>query len=252
MAYLKIDIFVLMKFITDHFYSVYRTFNLLTQGRFLLYFLPGVVLAIIFFFYLQSLNTVNNFLGIVSYIPFIGDSLETGINKVFGWAEGFSFFVFQFVVITLLSPFHTVLSEKIDREETGSNFENSWSKIINDLVRTIGVAVLGGLMYLFVKLIWLIVAYIFGIGFLTPYMTIVFVAFFTGFNSYDFSLERYGYSVAKSWMYAFKYPLHMILTGLIFTGFLAIPHIGIILAPVFLTMVGTLSFLKIREREAVY
>ena len=240
-----------MKFITDHFYSVYRTFNLLIQGRFLLYFLPGVALAIIFFFFLQSLNTINNNLGIVSYIPYFGDSLETGVNKVFEWAEGISFFVFQFIVITLLSPFHTVLSERIDREETGSNFENSWSKIINDLVRTIGVAILGGLMYLFIKLVWLMVAYIFGIGFLTPYMTIVFVAFFTGFNSYDFSLERYGYSVAKSWTYAFKHPFHMISTGLIFTGFLAIPHIGIVLAPVFLTMVGTLSFLKIRNREVV-
>jgi uncharacterized protein involved in cysteine biosynthesis len=92
-------------------------------------------------------------------------------------------------------------------------------------------------------------AYIFGLGFLTPYMTIIFIAFFTGFNSYDFSLERYDYSVAQSWGYAFSHPLHMITTGLIFTGFLAIPHIGIVLAPVFLTMVGTLSFLKIRNRE---
>lgn len=240
-----------MKFITDHFYSVYSTCNLLIHGRFLLYFLPGFVLAIFFFFYIQSLNTVNNYLGIVSYIPYIGDSLEIGVNKVIGWAEDISFFVFQFLVITVLSPFHTVLSERIDREETGSNFENSWSKIINDLVRTIGVAILGGLMYLFIKLVWLGVAYIFGIGFLTPYMSIVFVAFFTGFNSYDFSLERYDYSVAKSWAYAFKHPLHMISTGLIFTGFLAIPHVGIVLAPVFLTMIGTLSFLQIRKREVV-
>lgn len=240
-----------MKFITDHFYSVYRSFSLLIQGRFLLYFLPGVVLAVIFFFYLQSLNTVNNYLGIVSYIPYIGDSLQSGVNILFGWVEGISLFVFQFVVITLLSPFHTILSEKLDRAETGSDFKTSWEKIINDIVRTIGVAILGGLMYLFIKFVWLMIAYLLGIGFLTPYISIVLIAFFTGFNSYDYSLERYDYSVVKSWGYAFKHPLHMISTGLIFTGFLAIPHVGIVLAPVFLTMVGTLSFLKIRNREVV-
>ena len=250
-AYFKIDIFDLMNFITDHIYSIYRSFTMIIQGKYLLYFLPGMLLAIGYFYYIQSLNSVNDYLGIVGYVPYIGESLQTGVSVFFGWIEGLSLFIFQFILITLLSPFHTVLSERIDREETGSNFENSWSKIINDLVRTIGVAILGGLMYLFIKLIWLMIAYILGIGFLTPYMTIVFISFFTGFNSYDFSLERYDYSVAQSWGYAFKHPLHMISTGLIFTGFLAIPHIGIVLAPVFLTMVGTLSFLKIRNREVV-
>jgi len=239
-----------MKFITDHAYAVYRTFSLLVQGKYLLFFLPGVVLAIGYFFYLQSLSTVNDYLGVVSYVPYIGDSLQAGVTIFFGWIEGLSLFVFQFILITLLSPFHTILSEKLDREETGSDFKNSWEKIINDIVRTIGVAILGGFMYLFIKLIWLMLAYVLGLGFLTPYMSLIFIAFFTGFNSYDFSLERYNYSVAKSWGYAFTHPLHMIVTGLIFTGFLAIPHIGIVLAPVFLTMVGTFSFLRIRQRNS--
>lgn len=238
-----------MKFIVDHFYSVYRTLTLLFQGNYLLYFLPGVVLAIGYFFYMQSLNTVNDYLGLVSYVPYIGDSLQSGVNIFFGWVEGISLFIFQFVLITLLSPFHTILSEKLDRAETGSDFKSGWEKIINDIVRTIGVAILGGIMYLFFKFIWLLIAFVFGIGFLTPYMSIIFIAFFTGFNSYDFSLERYDYSVAKSWGYAFRHPLHMILTGLIFTGFLAIPHVGIVLAPVFLTMVGTLTFIRIRKRN---
>lgn len=238
-----------MKFITDHFSAIYRSFVLLTQGKYLVYLLPGIVLAIAYFFYIQSLNSVNEYISVVSYIPFIGESLKSGVDIFFGWIEGLSLFIFQFILITLLSPFHTILSERLDREETGSNFQNSWSKIINDIVRTIGVAILGGLMYLFIKFIWLMLAYICGLGFLTPYMTIIFIAFFTGFNSYDFSLERYDYSVAQSWGYAFSHPFHMISTGLIFTGFLAIPHIGIVLAPVFLTMVGTLSFLKIRNRE---
>ena len=238
-----------MKFITDHFSAIYRSFVLLTQGKYLVYFLPGIVLAIAYFFYIQSLNSVNEYISVVSYIPHIGESLKAGVDIFFGWIEGLSLFIFQFILITLLSPFHTILSERLDREETGSNFQNSWSKIINDIVRTIGVAILGGLMYLFIKFIWLMLAYICGLGFLTPYMTIIFIAFFTGFNSYDFSLERYDYSVAQSWGYAFSHPFHMISTGLIFTGFIAIPHIGIVLAPVFLTMVGTLSFLKIRNRE---
>lgn len=239
----------MIRFFTDHIYSVYRTFSLLVQGKYLLYFLPGVVLAILYFYYIQTLSNVNDYVGVVGYVPYIGDSLQSGVNTFFGWIEGISLFIFQFVLITLLSPFHTILSEKLDHAETGSDFQNGFGKIVNDIVRTIGVAILGGIMYLFLKFIWFLVAYILGIDFLTPYMSLFFIAFFTGFNSYDFSLERYDYSVVESWRYAFKHPLHMITSGLIFTGLLAIPFVGVVLAPVILTMVGTLSFLNIRKRQ---
>lgn len=238
-----------MNAIKDHFEAVIRCFQLFLQGKFLLFFLPGVMISIFFLYYLQSVKSVSGYLDVVSYVPWVGDYLQTGVSTLVGWIEGISIFIFQFVLITVLSPVHTILSEKLDSHETQRTFKAGWEKIINDIVRTIGIAILGGLMYLFFKLIWSLLAWLLGLGFITPYISLILIAFFTGFNSYDFSLERYDYSVSKSWGFAFRHPLHMVLTGLIFTGLLSIPYIGVVLAPVFLTMVGTLSFLKINARK---
>jgi CysZ protein len=238
-----------MRVIVDHVQVMVRCMQLIVQGKFLVYFLPGVLISILFLYYMQSVKSVGGYLDVVAYVPWVGDYLQSGVTTLLSWIEGISIFVFQFVLITVLSPVHTILSEKLDRHETQRNFKAGWEKIINDIVRTIGIAILGGLMYLFSKLIFSVLFWLIGLSALTPYISIVLIAFFTGFNSYDFSLERYDYSVAKSWGYAFKHPLYMICTGLIFTGFLAIPFIGVVIAPVFLTMVGTLNFLRIQTRE---
>lgn len=235
--------------ILDHLYALKRTFQLLLNGKFLLYFIPGIVIAILYLWYLNTVSTVNDTLGVVSYIPWVGSYLEEGKNILFGWVEGISLFVYQFLIITALSPFHTLLSEKIDTNETGNKFDFGWEKVVNDIVRTLGVVILGGLLYLGVKLIWMLLAWIVGISFLNPVVSAIIIGFFTGFNSYDYCLERYDISVYKSWKYAWKHPLHMIITGGIFSSLLFIPYIGVVIAPVFLTIVGTICFLRIRGRE---
>lgn len=238
-----------MNAILDHLYAFKKTFLLLMNGKFLLYFIPGIIIAIFYLWYLQSVSTVDNYLDIVTYIPWIGNYLEEGKNILFSWIEGISIFIYQFIIITVLSPFHTLLSEKIDTHESGNKFNFGWDKIVNDIVRTLGVVILGGLLYIGIKLIWVLLAWIVGISFLNPIVSAILIGFFTGFNSYDYCLERYDISVYKSWKYAWKHPLHMLITGGIFSSLLYIPYIGVVLAPVFLTIMGTLCFLRIRARE---
>jgi CysZ protein len=141
-----------------------------------------------------------------------------------------------------------MLSQRIDEHETGRKFDDGWIKFFNDIIRTIGVAALGGILYLIIKFIWWIIASIFGLSILTPFISAVAIGFFTGFNSYDFSLERHDVSVRKSWKYAFQHPLQMTLTGGIFTALLYIPFMGVVIAPVLLTMVGTLNYIRMENR----
>lgn len=238
-----------MHAILDHLYALKRTLQLLISGKFLLFFIPGIIIAVLYLWYLQSVSSVNNYLGVVSYIPWVGDYLESGKNALFGWIEGISLFVYQFIIITVLSPFHTLLSEKVDTHESGKQFKFGWEKIVNDIVRTLGVVILGGLLYLGIKLLWMLLAWIIGISFLNPIVSAILIGFFTGFNSYDYCLERYDISVYRSWKYAWKHPLHMLITGGIFSSLLFIPYIGVVIAPVFLTILGTICFLRIRNRE---
>jgi CysZ protein len=229
--------------------ALHWTFLQIVQGRYLLYFIPGIVIALFYIIYMSQVKSVDGMLSVVSYIPWVGSYLEEGKNTLFDWLEGVSLYFYQFIIITLLSPFHTLLSERIDEDITKRSFKSGWEKVINDLIRTLGVVILGGLLFVGMKLIWMLFAWLLGISFLNPFISALLVGFFTGFNSYDFSLERNNISVFQSWKYSRKHWVHMVITGGIFSAFLFIPYIGVVMAPVILTMIGTFCYIRIEQRE---
>lgn len=238
-----------MKAINNHIYAIKRALELLTKKRFLSFFIPGIIIVIPFYLFTFLVETIADFFGLVTYTPWIGNYLGTAFDTVFNWVNSLSIYMYQFTIITILSPFHTLLSQRVETHETGVLFESNWSKFFNDLIRTLGVIIFGGLLYLGLMLAWYFVAWIFGLAFLSPYVSLILVAFFTGFNSYDYALERHNIKVKESWKFAFNNPLHMLLTGLIFTALLFIPFIGVIIAPVLLTMVGTINYLKMKSEQ---
>lgn len=237
-----------MEAFKDHLYALKRAITLLLQGHFLVFFVPGLVIALLFFIYVLAVDTVGSFIGLVSYTPWIGSYIGTAVDSIFGWVNSISIFIYQFTIITLLSPFHTVLSQRVETHETGRSFASNTAKFINDILRTIGVVILGGAIYFSLFILWTFFSWIFGLAFLSPYVSAIFIAFFTGFNSYDYSLERHDVKIKDSWKFAFNNPPQMILTGLIFTMLLYIPILGVVIAPVLLTMVGTINYLKMKER----
>jgi CysZ protein len=230
-----------------HLYALKRSLILLRKKQFFVFFIPGVVIALIFFTYLLTVGAIGNVVELVSYTPWIGSYMGTAVDSVFDWVNSISIFVYQFTLITLLSPFLTVLSQRVETHETGKIFQSNRVKFINDILRTIGVAIVGGFIYFSLFLLWTFLAWIFGLSFLSPIVSAILIAFFTGFNSYDYSLERHAIKIKDSWKFAFSNPSQMILTGLIFTLLLFIPVLGVVIAPVLLTMVGTLNYLKMKE-----
>ena len=238
-----------MNALKDHYYSIKRSLTLLFQGHFLLYFIPGLFLALLFFIFSQGLSLVGSSFGFLGSIPWVGQYIGAAVNTTFGWIYGLSIFIYQFTILLLYSPFNTLLSQKLEAKETGKELIYDWVQIFKDILRLIGIVFIGGFLYLGAYLIWTIFAWILGISILSPFVSLVLVGFFTGFNSYDYSLERHKVGVIESWGYAFRHPLHMVLTGLLFTFLIFIPIIGVVLAPVLMTMVGTLNYLRIKERS---
>lgn len=238
-----------MNALKDHYFAIKRSFSLLFQGQYLLYFIPGLLLAFLFLIFSGGLSLVNSSLAFLGSTPWVGQYLGSAVNTTFGWIYGISIFIYQFTILLIYSPFNTLLSQKIEAEVTEQVITYNWMQIFKDILRLIGIVFIGGVLYLGIYLIWTIFVWILGISILSPFVSLFLVGFFTGFNSYDYSLERHKIGVIKSWGYAFSHPLHMVLTGLIFTFLIYIPIVGIVIAPVLLTMVGTLNYLKINERK---
>lgn len=237
-----------MNAIKDHYNTIIYSFSLLFKGRFLLFFIPGLALASLFLIFSGGLSLVNTSLGYLGSIPWIGSYIGTAVNTTLGWIYGASLFFYQFIIILIYSPFNTVLSQKVEAHETGKTIPFEWFQVFKDIFRLIGIVFFWGMLYVIIYLLWIFIAWIFGLSVLSPIVSLILVGFFTGFNSYDYSLERHKIGIINSWGYAFRHPLHLILTGLFFTLLLYIPIFGVVIAPVLLTMVGTLNYLRIKER----
>ena len=239
-----------MRELKNHLFALKRSIYLLRQKQFLVFFVPGILIALIFYSYIIIVGAVGDIFGLTSKTPWIGSYIGTAVDSVFNWVNSISIYIYQFTLITLLSPFHTVLSQRVETHENGNIYKSNIKKFFNDILRTIGVVFLGGLIYFSIFLCWIFIAWLTGITFLSPLVSAILIGFFTGFNSYDYSLERHNVKIKDSWKFAFRNPIKMILTGLVFTLILYIPIIGVVIAPVLLTMVGTINYLDIKKKKS--
>lgn len=240
-----------MKALKDHFFGIKHSISLLFKGQYLLFFIPGLLFAALFLIFSGGLSLINTSLTFLGSTPWVGQYLGSAIDATFGWFYGISIFVYQFTILLIYSPFNTLLSQKLEANDTGVTLSYNWIQIFKDILRLFGIVLVGGFLYLCIYLLWFIFAWLLGISILSPFVALLLVGFFTGFNSYDYSLERHKVGILGSWRYAFRHPLHMIFTGLLFTFLIYIPIIGVVLAPVIMTMVGTLNYLRIKKREKI-
>lgn len=240
-----------MKLITNHINSIFTSIQLLAQGKFLLFFIPGILVSFLFYIASALVHFIFDLLSYTGEIPWIGESLKMGVETVDGWSEVALIYCLQFVVLTLLSPFNTLLSEKLENHITGSQFKSGLRQIIKDMMRMIQILLLGLVIDIFLFILWdLTIANIFRVDSITPYYLLLINSFWFGFAFYDFSLERHKIASGKSYQFALKNVGYMILTGALFTLLLQLPYFGVAIGSVIVTMVATLNFLAIQKNKS--
>src|SRR5690554_7503737 len=62
-----------------------------------------------------------------------------------------------------------MLSEQVEIHETGQKFDSNWSKFFNDILRTIGGVIVGGIFYFIIYISWVFFAWMLGLSFLSPF-----------------------------------------------------------------------------------
>jgi CysZ protein len=240
-----------MKAVSRHIYAVTKVFEFWMKGEFLMYLIPYAVIGLIFGYFIYGIDA--------SAAESAVKSNDGWFSSVVSWVSSsmlsfLSFFLNQitaFLLLTLLSPVASILSEKLDNRLTGQTFDGGLARIITDVLRAVGIVFVTLILELVFMLVWFLISkllfFIPGIELISSIVYFIIPAFFFGLSFYDFSLERYQFSIGQSWTYARRNKLHMMLTGGLFSLILMIPFIGLIIAPVFLTMVSTIVFLKMNE-----
>jgi len=235
-----------MKAIQNHIYGIKATFESLSKGQMLVFFIPGLVVGIFFFFAFTYTSELSESATALNDVPLVGEYATSAVQSTLSMFDAIMLEVFKFVVLTLLSPFNCFLSEKFDNQLTGNKFDGGFVRMLNDILRAILIVILALIMEFFFLGVWWFISWILGISIINPIVYFAISSFFLGFAFYDFSLERYGIGTLSSWGVAFSNMLHMIITGGLFTLLFMIPFVGVIIAPVLMTMIATATYLKMR------
>ncbi len=144
-------------------------------------------------------------------------------------------YISGYIVIILMSPLLSYLSEKTEKILTGEEYTSDFSQIAKDVVR----GVLLSLRNLFLELILLFLMFLLSfipvVGLVATVFVFLISAYFYGFSFIDFSNERHQLNVKQSVKLVKKHKWLAIGNGTVFSLFLFVPFFS-----VFLSMFGSI------------
>jgi CysZ protein len=224
-----------MKTVQYHLKAIKTIFTLFSKGKFIIYFIPGLVLTI-FFYYVNSLlaklgksdvttNPNQTITVVVSALEYINNQFYT------------------FFILIILSPVNSILSKKLDTHLTDYVHTSSFSELLNNILRMIFVLSITLFFEFVIMGVWWLFALVTGLDFINPFLYVLVAAFFYGFSFYDYNLERYNRSTIGSLKYGTNHILSMLIAGGAFMLLKFVPYVGYIIAPILITMLTTIVYL---------
>ncbi len=234
-----------------HLKAITLVIESLKSNRFWVYFVPGLILVIPFLLFTNLFGFLFDVGSAENATNWFTRNAISGWTKIGSALDYMLTQLFIFSVITLLSPFNTLLSEKLDCYLTNQVFTFSLKRFFNDLLRMLVIVSIALILELSFHFIWWSISKIIGFNGTGFYgiIGLIISSYFYGFSFYDHSLERYNVSVKQSVNFAFKNIPIVLITGIIFKILYNFPYIwdtpiiGIIIAPVLTTLLSTVVYL---------
>jgi CysZ protein len=220
---------------------------LILPGLFTLFYIPGIVLACIFFFD----NVYHLVYGILpefmqwKILAFLLTVAIWIVNVVVG------FLAYRFLILTLFEHLLAYLSEFTEQIILG-NTGPAWSMegFVSDFKRGFQMNIRGLIKTIIVLLLSWCIAFIPVVGpIISTALALFAQCFFSGCSLVDFTLERKKYSIAETGAFARKYRPSIFGIGAGFNMLLLIPLVGWFLAPGCGAISGTLFALEQLDRE---
>lgn len=212
-----------------------------------IYLVPAILIGIVFYifgsFFPDSIETVET-----ESSNWISSIFRSSVNWLISLGSSIGDFMYKFIILSLFSPFNSLLSEKVDNSLTDSKFDGGVNLMIRNLFRTIAILAVSTGLYLITVFCWWIISKIVGLHSLDSVVYFFISAYFIGFSFFDYSLERYDKGISSTLNWGFKNKITVLLSGLIFSLICLTPKIGIIFAPFFVTLNSTLVYLQIEKK----
>lgn len=231
-------------------YGITHFVEMLFKGKYLKFFIASLVAGAIYLYLHDVLNTwertgTEELQGAESesYVEIASDWMTTFMRTFL--LEGS-----KFLLLIVLTPFLTVLSQRVDEDMSKQDFGSSFLAVIKQFFRCILIIIVALLAEYLGLALWWLISNILPFGSeLDPYVGGAIGAIFIGFTFFDYSLERRDFGITASWRFGKQHWLIFVAVGLLFNLLLMIPYFGVFVAPVILTIVSTAAFVRLQRSE---
>ncbi len=146
------------------------------------------------------------------------------------------FFIFssisKFIVLIVMSPVMSVLSEKTEELITGKKNPFNLILCIKNMLRGVVIAVRNLLIQCIIIIFCMLISWVPVLGWVSPVVLLVFSYYFYGFSMMDYVNERKGMGVTESVKAIRENRGIAIVNGFVFSMLFAVPFAGMIIAPV--------------------
>ncbi|HQI45993.1 MAG TPA: EI24 domain-containing protein [Bacteroidales bacterium] len=159
------------------------------------------------------------------------------------------FLLYKYVVLMIMSPLLSIISEKTDEMITGNKYKFDFKKLVKDIIRGHKIVLRNLLKELFFTFLFFFLSYIPIIGIISPCILFVISIYYYGFSMIDYSNERMNLSVRESVKFVYNNKGFSIANGLVFYLLLLIPFVGLMIAPSYSVIAATIGVHKISRNE---
>lgn len=205
------------------------------------------ILSIIFYFTWNFSGKAG--LWLASLIPWTWAHESAVFTFIVGISILFLFWILmKYIMLMLLAPILSVVSEKAELQLTGMLGGAGFS-FANATARSVRINLRNMTKEIVMTVFLLIAALIPGINIFAVGVLFVVQAYFAGFGIMDFYLERH-FTFRETIAEVYKHKFAAITLGGIFTLLLLIPVLGVIVAPYFTTVTATRYFANLKAASA--
>lgn len=171
-----------------------------------------------------------------------GLSLLTKVATVFGglFSGILGLLIYKYVILILVSPFMTPLSQKVEEHLTGKTFPSATvGKATQDIIRGLRVSVRNILKEIIFVAILFLLGLIPLLSLFTTILIFLVQSYYAGFGNIDYTLERH-FNVIESRQFVKRNRGFAIGNGVVFLGLLMI-GVGFVIGPPLATVAATVG-----------